>query len=174
LLSAVQRTSSSPGCSADRVFDYARDDYLREERYDAILDNCGGRSLRKLRRAVAPGGVVVLNRGHDLSFIVADFAARLFFRPRGVKQLSRRSLAPTWSNSLRSEDASVTPVVDAYTGLLRRRLLRHNRGGLCRSTARHKNHVGCKRLASTWLPLRCDRVPSKCTAAAENCPGTCV
>jgi NADPH:quinone reductase-like Zn-dependent oxidoreductase len=32
---------------ADRVVDYTSDDYLREERYDAILDNGGGRSLRR-------------------------------------------------------------------------------------------------------------------------------
>src|SRR5436190_47520 len=46
---------------ADHVFDYTREDYLRAQRYDAIFDNGGGRSLRELRRALVPGGVVVLN-----------------------------------------------------------------------------------------------------------------
>lgn len=98
---------------ADRVFDYTRDDYLREERYDAILDNGGGRSLRELRRAVAPDGVVVLNCGQDLSLIVAGFAARLVFRRRDVKQFVRKvTRADLLELAALVEDASVTPVVD--------------------------------------------------------------
>jgi len=55
------------------------------------VDNGGGRSLRALRRAVAPGGVVVLNCSHDLSLIVAGFAARLVFRRRARQPRSSRS-----------------------------------------------------------------------------------
>jgi NADPH:quinone reductase-like Zn-dependent oxidoreductase len=54
---------------ADRVVDYTQADYLRDDRYEAIFDNGGGRSLRELRRAVAPSGVVVLNCGQDVSLI---------------------------------------------------------------------------------------------------------
>jgi NADPH:quinone reductase-like Zn-dependent oxidoreductase len=98
---------------ADRVFDYTRDDYLRAERYDAILDNGGGRSLRELRRAVAPGGVVVLNCGQDISLIVAGNVARLVLRRRGVKQFVRKvTRADLLELAALVEDGSVTPVVD--------------------------------------------------------------
>jgi NADPH:quinone reductase-like Zn-dependent oxidoreductase len=74
---------------ADRVFDYTREDYLADEKYDAIFDNGSGRSLRELRRAVAPDGVVVLNCGQDASLVLAGWAARLL-RRREVKQFVRK------------------------------------------------------------------------------------
>src|SRR5580765_2794749 len=79
---------------ADRVVDYTHDDYLRGERYDAIFDNGGGRSLRDLRRALVPGGVVVLNCGHDVSLILAGNVARLLLRRRDVKQFVRKVRRP--------------------------------------------------------------------------------
>jgi len=120
---------------ADRVFDYTRDDYLREERYDAILDNGGGRSLRALRRALAPGGVVVLNCGQDLSLIVAGQVARLVLRRRDVKQFVRKvTRADLLELSALVEDGKVTPVVDRTYRLdetpaaLKYLMARHPRG----------------------------------------------
>jgi NADPH:quinone reductase-like Zn-dependent oxidoreductase len=98
---------------AGRVFDYTREDYLRGQRYDAILDNGGGRSLRELRRALAPGGVVVLNCGQDLSLIVAGNVARLAFRRRDVKQfVIKVTRADLVELAALVDDGSVTPVVD--------------------------------------------------------------
>jgi NADPH:quinone reductase-like Zn-dependent oxidoreductase len=98
---------------ADRVFDYTREDYLREERYDAIFDNGGGRSLRELRRALMPGGVVVLNCGQDVSLIVAGQVARLIFRRRDVKQFIRKvTRADLLELAALVDDGSITPVVD--------------------------------------------------------------
>jgi NADPH:quinone reductase-like Zn-dependent oxidoreductase len=98
---------------ADRVFDYTREDYLREERYDAIFDNGGGRSLRELRRALVPGGVVVLNCGQDVSLILAGWAARLVFRRRDVKQFVRKVTRPDLLElAALVEDGSVTPLID--------------------------------------------------------------
>jgi NADPH:quinone reductase-like Zn-dependent oxidoreductase len=120
---------------ADRVFDYTREDYLREERYDAIFDNGGGRSLRDLRRALAPGGVVVLNCGQDVSLILAGWAARLILRRRDVKQFVRKvTRARLLELAALVEDGSVTPVVDrtyplAQTPAAMRYLIaRHPRG----------------------------------------------
>jgi NADPH:quinone reductase-like Zn-dependent oxidoreductase len=46
---------------ADRVIDYAREDFTRgSERYDLILDIPGNHSLSECRRALTPGGVWVL------------------------------------------------------------------------------------------------------------------
>lgn len=115
-VTAVCRTDNvelARSLGADRVFDYTREDYLRKERYDAILDNGGGRSLRELRRAVAPAGVVVLNCGQDPSLIVAGFAARLVFRRRDVKQFVRKVRhADLLELAALVEDRSVTPVID--------------------------------------------------------------
>jgi NADPH:quinone reductase-like Zn-dependent oxidoreductase len=98
---------------ADRVFDYTREDYLRAERYDAIFDNGGGRSLRDLRRALTPGGVVVLNCGQDVSLVAAGLAARLVLRRPDVKQFGRKVRQPDLLELARlAEGGSVTPVVD--------------------------------------------------------------
>lgn len=120
---------------ADRVVDYTRADYLREGPYDAIFDNGGGRSLRDLRRELAPGGVVVLNCGQDVSLIAAGWAARLLFRRRDVKQFVRKvTRAYLLELAALVEDGSVTPVVDrtyplAETAAAMRYLMaRHPRG----------------------------------------------
>ena len=120
---------------ADRVVDYTRDDYLRGERYDAIFDNGGGRSLRQLRRAVAPDGVVVLNNGQDVSLILAGWAARLVFRRRDVKQFTRKvTRADLLELAALVEAGSLTPVVDRTYPLaetpaaMRYLMARHPRG----------------------------------------------
>ena len=47
---------------ADHVIDYTREDFTRgAKRYDVILDNVANRSLRALRRVLAPRGVLLLN-----------------------------------------------------------------------------------------------------------------
>jgi NADPH:quinone reductase-like Zn-dependent oxidoreductase len=98
---------------ADRVVDYTRDDYLRGDRYDAIFDNGGGRSLRELRRALAPGGVVVLNCGQDLSLALAGALARLIRRRGDVKQFVRKVTRPDLLElAALAEDGRLTPVVD--------------------------------------------------------------
>jgi NADPH:quinone reductase-like Zn-dependent oxidoreductase len=120
---------------ADLVVDYTRDDYLHEQRYDAIFDNGGGRSLRQLRRAVAPGGVGGLHCGQDVSFILAGFAARLVLRRRDVKQFTRKvARADLLELAALVEDSSLTPVVDrTYTlaempAAMRYLMERHPRG----------------------------------------------
>src|SRR5215218_4418409 len=49
---------------AARVFDYAREDFTRSDvRYDVLFDNAGNRSWVAMRRALAPGGIIVLVGG---------------------------------------------------------------------------------------------------------------
>jgi NADPH:quinone reductase-like Zn-dependent oxidoreductase len=49
---------------ADRVIDYARDDFTRsEQRYDVILDNAGGLPLNTLLRCLTPHGTLIPNNG---------------------------------------------------------------------------------------------------------------
>ena len=46
---------------AHHVVDYTQDDFtLSGEHYDLIIDNAGNRSLMAMRRALAPGGTVVI------------------------------------------------------------------------------------------------------------------
>ena len=120
---------------ADRVVDYTRDDYLRGERYDAIFDNGGGRSLRDLRSALAPGGVVVLNCGQDVSLILAGNVARRLLRRSDVKQFVRKvTRADLLELAALAEDGSLTPVVDRTYPLpetpaaMRYLMRRHPRG----------------------------------------------
>jgi NADPH:quinone reductase-like Zn-dependent oxidoreductase len=52
---------------ADRVVDYAQEDYTRSgRRYDWIVDVVGNRSLLECRRALTPGGVYVMLGGSTL------------------------------------------------------------------------------------------------------------
>ena len=48
---------------ADRVVDYTREDFAGGDRYDAILDTAGNRSLSRLRRALTPDGTLVIVGG---------------------------------------------------------------------------------------------------------------
>src|SRR2546429_7015340 len=49
---------------ADHVIDYTKEDFTRTgQRYDFILDNVANHSLSDLRRALAPGGMLVPNGG---------------------------------------------------------------------------------------------------------------
>ncbi len=49
---------------ADRVVDYTREDFTAgPDRYDVILDNVENRPLSAVRRALTPGGTLVLNSG---------------------------------------------------------------------------------------------------------------
>lgn len=115
-VTAVCRTANvelARSLGADRVVDYTRDDYLRHGPYDGIFDNGGGRSLRALRRALGPGGIVLLNCGQDVSLIIAGQVARLVLRRRDVKQFVRKvPRADLLELSALVENGSLTPVVD--------------------------------------------------------------
>ncbi|MET0837831.1 MAG: NAD(P)-dependent alcohol dehydrogenase [Marmoricola sp.] len=51
---------------ADHVLDYTRDDFADgTQRYDLIIDIAGNPCLRRLRRALTPGGTAVLTGGED-------------------------------------------------------------------------------------------------------------
>jgi NADPH:quinone reductase-like Zn-dependent oxidoreductase len=49
---------------ADQVIDYTRDDFTRAgQPYDLVFDLVGNRSFAELRRALVPGGALVLSGG---------------------------------------------------------------------------------------------------------------
>ena len=52
------------GLGADRVVDYSREDFTRdEERYDLMIDIAGTRSWRECKRVLAPDATVVVVGG---------------------------------------------------------------------------------------------------------------
>jgi NADPH:quinone reductase-like Zn-dependent oxidoreductase len=59
---------------ADHVIDYTQQDFTRGvERYDMIFDNVENRSLADCRRALAPGGTLILNSGtgaHGIGLLI--------------------------------------------------------------------------------------------------------
>ncbi len=96
---------------ADHVVLYTEDDYLRHGPYDVILENGGGHSMRALRRALAPGGRVVPNCGHDLSLIVASFVYPLVVDDV-VRFLTKTNPDDLAELRALAEDGKLTPVVD--------------------------------------------------------------
>jgi NADPH:quinone reductase-like Zn-dependent oxidoreductase len=48
---------------ADRVVDYKHEDFLAAGRHEVVFDLVGNRSLGDLRRAVVPGGIIILSGG---------------------------------------------------------------------------------------------------------------
>ncbi|WP_436925947.1 NAD(P)-dependent alcohol dehydrogenase [Halosimplex amylolyticum] len=104
---------------ADDVFDYTTEDFtLSGERYDVVFDLVGNRSPRALRRALAPGGTLVLSSGAGgpligplgtqaralLASLFADHRVAVF-----IASVNGTDLAAL-SDLIESGD--VTPVVD--------------------------------------------------------------
>jgi NADPH:quinone reductase-like Zn-dependent oxidoreductase len=59
-VSSASKAELVRSIGADRVLDYAREEYAgAEQRYDLILDMAGTRSLSRLRRALTPRGTLV-------------------------------------------------------------------------------------------------------------------
>ena len=105
---------------ADHVIDYTREDFAdRAERYEVILDIAGNRSLSHLRRALAPGGTLVIVGGEEGGKWLGGIDRQL---RATVLSLFVRETLGTWISSERLQDleelgqlieaGTVTPVVD--------------------------------------------------------------
>jgi NADPH:quinone reductase-like Zn-dependent oxidoreductase len=105
---------------ADHVVDYTREDFTRTgQRYDLILDNVGNRSLRDLKRVLAPEGMLVIIGAPKGSWILGTIAltlaAPLLSRFGSQKVVSH--LTDTRHEDLVAiaefvESGKVTPVID--------------------------------------------------------------
>jgi NADPH:quinone reductase-like Zn-dependent oxidoreductase len=105
---------------AARVVDYTREDFAADgATYDAVLDNVGDRSLRRLLRVLTPGGVLVVNSGGSPGKVFGAMG-RVIAATLGDR-FTRRTLAvlPTvmsqeelLSLTALVADGAVTPVVD--------------------------------------------------------------
>jgi NADPH:quinone reductase-like Zn-dependent oxidoreductase len=126
---------------AAHVIDYTTDDFTREpDRYDVILDNVGNQPLSRLRRALAPAGILVLNAGGSPGQVVGPLGAmaRAAVVDRFVRQRlrflpTREDRAELAAITVLIEDGKLTPVVDrTYPLADTAEGLRHVEGGHAR------------------------------------------
>jgi NADPH:quinone reductase-like Zn-dependent oxidoreductase len=105
---------------ADRVFDYAREDFTRSgERYDLVFDNAGNRSWLSMRRVLAPGGTVVLVGGPrrkrllgPLGHVARIKLAALLARRRAVFFIAKPNAKDLATLRDLIENGPVRPVVE--------------------------------------------------------------
>jgi NADPH:quinone reductase-like Zn-dependent oxidoreductase len=126
---------------AAHVIDYTAEDFTREPgRYDVILDNVGNRPLSRLRRALAPAGILVLNGGGSPGQVVGPLGAmaRAAVADRFVRQRlrflpTREDRAELAAITALTEDGKLTPVLDrTYPLADTAEGLRHVEGGHAR------------------------------------------
>ena len=105
---------------AAHVIDYTTDDFTGEPgRYDVIFDNVGNRPLSRLRRALAPAGILVLNGGGSPGHVVGPLGTMLraavvnvFVRQHLRFVPTREDRAELAAITALIEDGKVTPVLD--------------------------------------------------------------
>ena len=113
---SARNTDMVRSLGATHVVDYASEDFADGTiRYDVILDNVGNRSIRDLRRAATPTGIVIVNGGGSPGHIIGAVGSIL--RAAVVNLFVRQQITmvpTTWS---REDLLAVTELVD--TGTLR-------------------------------------------------------
>jgi NADPH:quinone reductase-like Zn-dependent oxidoreductase len=105
---------------AAHVVDYTAEDFTdSREHYDVILDNVGNRPLSRVRRALTPTGILVLNAGGSPGRVVGAVGSIL--RAVAVNSFVRQRLRPLPTKQNREElltltglieDGKLTPVLD--------------------------------------------------------------
>jgi NADPH:quinone reductase-like Zn-dependent oxidoreductase len=104
---------------ADHVIDYTREDFTRGgKRYDLIFDNVENRSLSDCRRALAPGGTLILNSGtgaHGIAMLVR-LLKPLALSPFVRQNLRRYLSVPNHGDLVilkhLVESGKLTPIID--------------------------------------------------------------
>jgi NADPH:quinone reductase-like Zn-dependent oxidoreductase len=107
---------------AEHVIDYAREDFCREgRRYDVVLDLVANRSLRDLRRALAPTGILVLSGGGvwtggslvgPMGLIIKAGLMSRFARQRIVQLTAAPSAQRLQTVAELAEAGTVRPMID--------------------------------------------------------------
>lgn len=125
-VTAVCRTANIDlvrSLGADHVVDYTAEDFARgSARYDLILNIAGNRSLADLRRALTPGGALVLigsgvgrSRGGGIGSLARPVAALVLTRfgaQRLVSFIAKVRAADLAALAELTETGKLTPVID--------------------------------------------------------------
>jgi len=105
---------------ADRVIDYASEDFVDGSRYDLILDIAGNTPLRRLRRALEPRGSLVIVGGESKGDLTGGLGRSLrapllslFVRPRLTMLTSKEHYADLLPLTDLIDAGRLTPTVDA-------------------------------------------------------------
>jgi NADPH:quinone reductase-like Zn-dependent oxidoreductase len=118
---STAKTALVQSIGADEVIDYTRADFADGgPNYDLILDTAGNRSLSHLRRALSPGGTLVIVGGEQGGRWTGGFERQIVWAPLlslFVGQRLRSLISDArWEdlNALREriEASELTPVID--------------------------------------------------------------
>jgi NADPH:quinone reductase-like Zn-dependent oxidoreductase len=115
---STAKTGLVASIGADHVLDYTRDDFADgSRRYDLILDIAGNSPLARLRRALTPGGTLVIVGGEDggrwtgMGRQLRALARSPFTRQRLTTFVSRHRLADLETLARLIEAGRLTPVI---------------------------------------------------------------
>ena len=96
---------------ASDVIDYTKDDFTEKRaRYDVILDNVGNRSLSRMRGALTPTGILVLNAGGPPGKVIGPIGAML--RAAAVHVFVRQHLRFLPTRQDRTELTTITGLIE--------------------------------------------------------------
>jgi NADPH:quinone reductase-like Zn-dependent oxidoreductase len=99
---------------ATEVVDHAAQDFADGPgRYDVILDNVGNRTIRDLRRAASPTGIVIVNGGGSPGHIIGAVGSAL--RAALVNLFIRQSITMVPTNWSRADLLTLAELVEAGT-----------------------------------------------------------
>jgi NADPH:quinone reductase-like Zn-dependent oxidoreductase len=108
---SARNAEQAVALGADRIIDYARDDFTRDgTRYEVVLDNVGSRSLRSLRRALTPRGTLVVVGGGKGRLLGP---LRLLGAAAVANRFTRRRLLPFLAKPNRADLLELIALVDA-------------------------------------------------------------
>ena len=140
---STAKTGLVSSIGANHVLDYTRDDFADgSQRYDLILDIGGNSPLSRLRRALTPGGTLVIVGGEDggrwtgMGRQLRALALSPFTRQRLTTFVSRQRLADLETLAQLIEAGRLTPVIgktyplDHAPDAMRDLLAGHARGKL--------------------------------------------
>src|SRR6185312_4175017 len=115
---STAKTGLVSSIGADHVLDYTHDDFADgSRRYDLILDIGGNSPLTRLRRALTPGGTLVIAGGEDggrwtgMSRQLRALALSPFTRQRLTTFVSRHRLADLETLAQLIDAGQLTPVI---------------------------------------------------------------
>jgi 2-desacetyl-2-hydroxyethyl bacteriochlorophyllide A dehydrogenase len=119
-VSSTAKTDLVQAVGADHVLDYTREDPVSgRHHYDVIIDIGGNRRLAHLRRALAPGGALVITGGEDsgrwLGGIGRNLRAQvlsLFVRQKLTAFVARQRRADLVTLRDLADSGAITPAID--------------------------------------------------------------